>query len=58
LAASPEAISAEVTPQLQACFAAGGFIPACDHAIPPDVSLDNYRHYRDLVHEVSERMYG
>ena len=23
----------------------GGFIPFCDHLVPPDVSFDNYLHY-------------
>jgi hypothetical protein len=32
-------------------------LPACDHAIPPDVSFDNYRYYRELVREIGER-YG
>jgi len=57
LAGSREQIKAEVVPKLEACFGDGGFIPACDHAIPPDVSFDNYRYYRELVREVSERLY-
>jgi hypothetical protein len=24
----------------------GGFCPTCDHGVPPEVSLDDYRHYR------------
>ena len=24
----------------------GGFIPTCDHGVPEEVSLDNYKHYR------------
>ena len=55
---TPEQIRAEVVPKLECCFEDGGFIPACDHAIPPDVSLDNYRYYRELVVETSRRMYG
>ena len=23
----------------------GGYIPFCDHRVPPDVPLDNYRYY-------------
>jgi len=26
--------------------ARGGYIPTCDHGVPAEVSLDNYRHYR------------
>jgi uroporphyrinogen decarboxylase len=55
LAGTREQIKAEVVPKLETCFGDGGFIPACDHAIPPDVSFDNYRYYRDLVREVSEQ---
>jgi hypothetical protein len=57
LATTPEQIRLSVEPILRRCFADGGFIPACDHAIPPDVSLANYRYYRDLVHEVSAEMF-
>ena len=45
-----------VLPQLRACFEEGGFIPACDHAVPPDVSFDNYRYYRELVMEASGKV--
>jgi len=27
----------------------GGYIPCTDHSIPPDVSWDNYRYYREYV---------
>jgi hypothetical protein len=27
----------------------GGYVPGCDHAMPPDISWDNYRYYRDLL---------
>lgn len=58
LAGPREALEAEVVPKLRVGFEAGGFIPACDHAIPPDVSLDNYRYFRELVDQVAEEMYG
>jgi uroporphyrinogen decarboxylase len=29
----------------------GGYVPIVDHAIPPDVPLENYRYYRGLVNE-------
>ena len=56
LASTPERIKAEISPIIENLFADGGFIPACDHAIPPDVSFDNYRYYRDLVCKISERI--
>ena len=27
----------------------GGYIPGCDHVIPPDVSWENYLYYRKLL---------
>lgn len=30
----------------------GGYIPTCDHAIPPDVSWENYLYYRELLLDV------
>jgi uroporphyrinogen-III decarboxylase len=58
LATTPEQIRATVEPILRECFADGGFIPACDHAIPPDVPLSNYNYYRELVRKVSAEMFG
>ena len=50
LAGTRDDIRREVLPKLKAC-ADGGFIAACDHAIPPDVSFDNFRYFRDLIRE-------
>jgi uroporphyrinogen decarboxylase len=58
LAGTRPQIRAEVVPKLEYCFQDGGFIPACDHAIPPDVSYDNYCYYRELVAEVAQRVCG
>lgn len=58
LAGTREQIRKEAIPKLEYCFAEGGFIPACDHAIPPNVSFDNYRFYRDIVQEISDKYYG
>jgi len=30
----------------------GGYIPGCDHAIPPDIPWDNYVYYRELLNGV------
>jgi uroporphyrinogen decarboxylase len=27
----------------------GGYVPGCDHAIPPDISWEAYRHYRERL---------
>lgn len=58
LAGSRADIDAEVLPKLRAGFADGGFIPACDHGIPPDVSFENFCYFRELVRRVGEEMYG
>jgi len=42
--AGPEAIDGELV-RLTPLFEEGGFIPWCDHFVPPDVSLANYQHY-------------
>jgi uroporphyrinogen decarboxylase len=30
----------------------GGYVPGCDHGMPPDISWDNYRYYRELLQSV------
>ncbi|MBI4243365.1 MAG: hypothetical protein HY606_04670 [Planctomycetes bacterium] len=56
LSSGREAIDAEVIPKVRDLLnTGGGFIVECDHAVPPDVSLDNYRYFRDLVRKLSER---
>jgi Xaa-Pro aminopeptidase len=51
LASGKDAIKMEVEPKIRELLDDGGFIVQCDHAVPPDVSYDNYRYYRDLVRE-------
>jgi uroporphyrinogen decarboxylase len=47
------AIDAEVIPKVQELRDhGGGFIVQCDHGVPPDISLDNFRYYRDLVADI------
>lgn len=46
LATSKEAIDREVERIIPAMRERGGFIPTCDHGVPEEVTLDNYRHYR------------
>jgi uroporphyrinogen decarboxylase len=31
----------------------GGYVPGCDHAMPPDIPWENYRYYRELLLAVS-----
>ncbi len=51
LARSPQAIDAEIE-RLTPVVEEGGFIPFCDHRVPPDVPLTNYVHYLQTVRRV------
>jgi hypothetical protein len=51
LAGSKENIRSEVF-RLLPLVEEGGFIPFCDHLVPPFVPLDNYRYYCRLVRDV------
>lgn len=52
MAASPEAIDAELA-HVVPLFKEGGFLPWCDHHVPPDVSLENYLYYVKRMKEAS-----
>jgi uroporphyrinogen decarboxylase len=51
LARSKTEIEAEVF-RLMPLVAEGGYIPFCDHRVPPDVSLENYLFYLDTARRV------
>ncbi len=51
LAGSKRGITAEVE-RLAPLVEEGGFIPFCDHRVPPDVPLSNYIHYLDEAKRV------
>lgn len=51
LARGLEAIDAEIE-RLAPTVAEGGFIPFCDHRVPPDVSLRNYIYYIERAKQV------
>ncbi|MGI5894597.1 MAG: uroporphyrinogen decarboxylase family protein [Candidatus Merdivicinus sp.] len=46
------AIDREVLSKVPAMLEKGGYIPHVDHAIPPDVPLENYLYYRRLLTKV------
>ncbi|MFI5385147.1 MAG: uroporphyrinogen decarboxylase family protein [Fimbriimonadales bacterium] len=50
LAKGKREITAEVE-RLTPLVEEGGYIPFCDHRVPPDVSLDNYIYYLHLARE-------
>ena len=52
LAKSKEAIDAELERIIPVMKARGGYIPACDHGVPAEVSLENYLHYRKRMVEL------
>ncbi len=51
LAKGEDAIAAEID-RLAPLAEAGGFIPFCDHRVPPDVSFENYLFYVRRVKQV------
>jgi hypothetical protein len=56
LAKSKEAIDKHVKYILPAMRERGGYIPTCDHGVPAEVSLENYRHYRKRCLELGGDM--
>ena len=50
-----EAIDAELEAKLPFMLTQGGYIPYCDHLVPPDVPWDNFLYYRQRVQEFVER---
>ena len=46
-----DTIRSEVMRVVPSMLAAGGYIPAIDHAVPPEVSLDNWLYFLELVRE-------
>jgi len=55
VAAGPAAIDAELAAKLPVLLAQGGYIPFCDHLVPPDVSWENYTCLRQRIREYVER---
>lgn len=51
LARTPDDISREID-RLAPLVEEGGFIPFCDHRVPPDVSFTNYLHYVERARQV------
>ncbi len=55
VARGQEAIDAELEAKLPPMLSQGGYIPCCDHLVPPDVPWLNFRYYRERVREYIER---
>ena len=45
-------IDAELERKVPPLVKEGGYIPCCDHSVPPDVSWQNFRHYRHRLTEL------
>jgi hypothetical protein len=43
------AIDAELEAKLPVLLVQGGYIPCCDHLVPPDVSWENFVYYRERL---------
>jgi uroporphyrinogen decarboxylase len=52
MAAGPQAIDAQLA-HVAPLVKEGGYIPWCDHHVPPDVSLENYQYYVRRMKELS-----
>jgi uroporphyrinogen-III decarboxylase len=56
LAEGKEAIDQEIEPKISYLVPKSGFIPYADHLIPPNISWDNFRYYRERIRDISERL--
>ena len=53
LAAGGQAMRDEVMRVVPPLLKEGGFIPGCDHGVPPDISWPNFREYTRLLAELT-----
>jgi uroporphyrinogen decarboxylase len=54
LARDKAAIDREVQAKVPFLIEQGGWIPGIDHAVPPDVPLENYIYYFESVKAIAE----
>jgi hypothetical protein len=52
IAKGPKAIDAELERSVLPIIEQGGFIPTIDHAVHPDVSLDDFEYYLDAKRRI------
>ena len=48
-----DAIREEVMSKVPFLLESGGYFPSVDHAVPPDITLENYRYFINTVREVA-----
>jgi uroporphyrinogen decarboxylase len=53
MAANKEAIDVELESKLPLLCKTGGYVPWCDHLVPPDVSFENYMYYLNKMKQIT-----
>ena len=53
IAAGGDVMRVEVMRVVPPLLAEGGFIPSCDHGVPPDISLQNFTEYTRLLAQLT-----
>ena len=53
LAFDMESMEVEIRGKAVPLLTTGGYIPCLDHTVPPNVSLKNFRHYLDLLRNIT-----
>jgi len=56
LAKDKKAIKEEVMKKVPFLLSQGGYFPAVDHFVPPDVSLENFWYYLELLREIAGKL--
>ena len=49
-----KAIDQELETKVPFMLKKGGYIPTCDHLVPPDIPLQNFIHYRQRIEKMCE----
>jgi len=58
LVAGKEAIDRELEARIPFMLKRGGYIPTVDHLVPPDVSFENFRYYREKLNGMIDKATG
>lgn len=56
LSENKKAIEQEIFKKLPVLLSEGGYIPSIDHAVPPNVPLNNYKFYVELVRSITNKI--
>ncbi len=58
MTAGRAAIDEELAYRVPDVLSTGGYIPCCDHGVPPDVSWEDFSYYRERLTELVEGSAG